>query len=56
MLSLVLLPTEVDAVTWEEYCKVNTIRAFGFGGGKVILTLLAEVITFHVRLIMIDVR
>ena len=55
MLLLVLLPTEVDAVTQEKCCKGYTVRAFGFGDGKVILTLLAEVIKFHVRFTTIDV-
>ena len=56
MLMLVLLPTEVDAVPKEECCKGNTVGALGPGGGKVILTLLAEVIAFHVGLTTIDVR
>ena len=32
------------------------VGALGFGNGKVILILLAEVIIFHVRLTTIDVR
>ena len=56
MFPLVLLPTEVDAVPKEGYCKGNTVEALGPGGGKVILTLLAEVIAFHVELTTIDVR
>ena len=56
MLSLVLLPTKVNAITQEEYCKKNTVRALGPGGGKVIFTLLAKVITFYMRLTTIDVR
>ena len=56
MLPLVLLPTEVYAVTLEGYYKGNTVGALGPGGGKVILTLLAEVITFHVEIIITDVR
>ena len=56
MLLLILLSIEVDAVTQERCCKKNTVRAFGSGGGKVILTLLAEVIAFHVELTTIDVR
>ena len=56
MLPLVLLPTEVDVVTQERCCKKNTVGALGPGGGKVILTLLAEVIAFHVGLTTIDVK
>ena len=47
MLLFVLLPTEVDAVTQEEYCKENAVRALGSGSDKVVLTLLAEVIVFY---------
>ena len=56
MLPFVLLPTEVDTVTQEKCCKGNTVGALSFGGGKVVLTLLAEVIVFIVGLTTIDVR
>ena len=56
MLPLVLLPSEVDAVTQERCCKENMVGAFGSGVGKVILTLLTEVIAFHVGFITIHVR
>ena len=56
MLPLVLLPTEVDTVPKERYCKRNAVGVFDFGGGKVILTLLTEVIAFHVGLTTIDIR
>ena len=56
MLPLVLLPTEVDMVMHEKYCKKNMVEAFGSGSGKIILTLLVEVITFYMRLTMIDIR
>ena len=56
MLPFVLLPMEVDAVTQEECNKRNAVGALGSGGGKVVLTMLAEVIAFYVRLTMIDVR
>ena len=56
MLPLVLLLTEVDAVPKERCCKENAVGAFGSAGGKVILTLLTEVIAFHVGLTTIDVR
>ena len=56
MLPLVLLPTEVNTVTQEECYKRNTVRALGSGGGKVILILLAKVITFYVGLTTINVR
>ena len=56
MFSLVLLPTEVDAVIQEECYKRNAVGALGSGNGKVILTLLAKVIAFYVGLITIDIR
>ena len=56
MLPLELLPIEVDAVTWERYCKKNTVGTLGSGSNKVILILLAEVIAFHVGLTTIVVR
>ena len=56
MLPLILLPTEVDAVPQEGCCKENAVGAFGSSGGKVILTLLSEVIAFHVRFTTIDVK
>ena len=56
MFLLVLLPTEVDTVMQKKCYKGNAVRALGSGGGKVILTLLAEIITFYVELTIIDVR
>ena len=56
MLLLVLLSTEVDAITQEKCCNKNAAGAFGPGGGKIIFIFLAEVIAFHVRLTTIDVR
>ena len=56
VLPFVLLPTEVDAVTQEGYCKGNAVEALGSSGGKVVHILLAEVIAFHVGLITINVR
>ena len=56
MFLFVLLLTEIDSVTQEKYYKRNTIGAFGSSSGKVIFTLLAEVIIFHVGLTTIHVR
>ena len=56
MLLLVLLPIDVDAVTQEGCYKGNTVGVLGFGGSKVIFTLLAEVIAFYMGLTTIDVR
>ena len=55
MLLLILLPVEVDAITQEKSCKKNTIGAFGFSGGKVILIILTKIITFYVGLITIHI-
>ena len=54
MLPLILLPTEVNAIPKKGCCKGNAVGAFGSGDGKVILTLLTEVIAFHVGLTTID--
>ena len=56
MFPFVLLPTEVDAVTQDGCCKKNAVGALGSGTGKVVLTLLAEVIAFHVGLTTIEIR
>ena len=56
MFLLVLLLTDVNAVMQEKSCKGNVVRVLGFGGSKVIFTLLTEVITFYVGLTMIQVR
>ena len=56
MFPLVLLLTEVYAVMQKKCCKKNTAETLGPGGGKVILTLLAEVIIFHVGFTIIDIR
>ena len=56
MLLFILLPTEVDAVTQERYCKGNAVETFGSSGGKVVFTLLAKVIVFYVGLTTIDVK
>ena len=53
MFLFVLLPTEVNAVMQERCYKENTVGAFGSNVGKVILTLLAEVIIFYMGLITI---
>ena len=56
MLPLVLLPVEVDAVMQEGCCKRDTVGTLGSDDGKVVLTLLIEVIAFYVGLTTIDVR
>ena len=56
MLLHILLPMEVDVITEEKCCKGNTVGALGSSGGKVIFTLLAEVIVFYMGLTMIDVK
>ena len=56
MLPFVLLSTEVDVVPKKRCCKGNAVGTLGPGNGKVILTLLTEVIAFHVGLITIDIR
>ena len=56
MLPLVQLSREIDAVSKERCYKGNAVGILGPGNGKVILTLLIEVIAFYVELTTIDVR
>ena len=51
----ILLLTEVDAVPQKRGCKENSVRSGGSADGKIVFVLLTKVITFHVRLITIDV-
>lgn len=55
MIAFILLPTEVDLIFKEKRSKKNSVKAFSSSGGKIILTLLIEVIVFHVRFIAIYV-
>ena len=50
-----LLPTEVDLVSQEKSYKRDSIWFGGFIGGKMVFTLLAEVITLHMGSIIVDV-
>ncbi len=50
-----LLPTEVDSVPETESRKRNSVGLGGSAGGKMVLTLLAEVVTFHVGPTTVDV-
>ena len=56
MFPLILLPTDVNAIMQEKWYKKNMIGAFSSGGGKEILVLLVEVITFYVKPITIHIR
>lgn len=51
-----LLPTMEDAVFQERSSKGYALMALGSGGLKVVLALLTEVITFHVRVAIIKIR
>lgn len=55
-LPLVLLPTEVDLFPKEKSYKQNSVWPSTYTHAKVVLTLLAEVITLHVDPYRIDVR
>ncbi len=50
-----LLPAEVDLVPEEEGRKRNSAWLGGPAGGKMVLTLLAEVVAFHVGPTAVDV-
>lgn len=52
----VLLLTRVDPVPKERGSKKNLVSALGSGSGKVVFTLLIEVIIFHVRFITIHIQ
>lgn len=53
---LVLLPAEIFIVVEEKWYKKNTTRSFCSSDGKIIFALLAEVITGHVFITLINVR
>ncbi len=51
-----LLLAEVDLVPEERGCKRNLVWPNGSAGSKMVLTLLAEVVAFHVGPIAVDVQ
>ncbi len=51
-----LLSAEVDLVLEEEGRKRNSVWSGGSTGGKMVLTLLAEVVAFHVGSTAVDVQ
>ena len=51
-----LVPAKADPATKERSGKGCLIRPNGTGGDKMILTLLAEVVVFHVRFTIVEVR
>ncbi len=50
-----LLPAEVDLIPEKEGRKQNSVGPGGSAGSKMVLTLLAEVVTFHVGPTAVDV-
>ncbi len=51
-----LLPAEVDSVSEKRGRKENSVGPGSSAGGKMVLTLLVEVITFHMGPTAVDVR
>ncbi len=51
-----LLTAEVDLISSEGGRKRNSVGPGGSAGGKMVLTLLAEVVVFYVGPIAVDVR
>ncbi len=51
-----LLPAEVDLIPEKEGSKRNSVWLGGSAGGNMLLTLLAEVVAFHVGPTAIDIR
>ncbi len=50
-----LVPAKADPATKERSGKKYWIRPSGTGGGKMIFTLLAEVVALHVGFTMVEV-
>ena len=50
------MPAKADPITKEGGRKRGAVRASGAGGGKMILTLLTEVVALYVRLTIVEVR
>lgn len=51
-----LVPAKSDPATKEKSGKGCLVKTSGTGGGKIILILLAEVVTLHMRFTMVEVR
>ena len=51
-----LLPIEIDLILQKKGCKRNFVRFGGSADGKIVFTLLVEVVVLHVGLTAIDVR
>ncbi len=51
-----LLPAEVDSIPEKRGRKQNSVWSDGSAGGKMVLTLLADVVAFHVGATVVDVR
>ena len=47
---------EVDLIPQERGYKQNSVWSSGSAGSKMFLTMLAKVVTFHMRLTMVDVQ
>ena len=56
MSPLILLPAEADPVLLEKRGQGNSGRLRGSGGSKIVLILLAEVVTVYVKLSMVYFR
>lgn len=52
----VILLAEANLVSKERHSKKNSVKVFGFNGGKVTSTLVTKVKTFHIRFTTIYVR
>ena len=51
-----LLPIEIDSIPQKKGCKRNFVWVSGSAGGKIVFTLLAEVVRLHVEPIAVEVR
>ncbi len=50
-----LLPAEVDSIPQKRGCKWNLVWPDGSAGGKMVLTLLTEIVSLHVEPIAVDI-
>ena len=56
LISLILLLEEVDLILEEGHDNKNSVSPFSSSGGKIVLTLLTEVVLFYVGLFVVHVR
>ena len=56
LILLILLPTEVDSILQKKGCKRNLVWPGNFLSSKIVFTLLAKVVVFHVGPTIVEVQ